>query len=144
MPEVEDVSVDQSLFVLPEPEWRLDKMAVSATHADFEMTCDSTSDANLVVEVKPVCMTFENYYCGFTADSHPAFKLVGTTAGTMERRNGDPTTVEIIWCARAHARSTHARSSEPTTAAPAATAPGRRRCPWPLLPLCTPLPPRGS
>jgi len=96
VPEVEDVNVDTSLFVLPEPEWRIDKMEVSATHADFEITCDSTGDADLVIEVKPVCMTFENYFCGFTPDSHPAFKLVGETAGTMERRNGAPTPVQIM------------------------------------------------
>ena len=40
-------------------------------------------------------MTFEDYYCGLTADSHPSFSIVGPSAGKMERRNGDPTDVTI-------------------------------------------------
>ena len=34
-----------------------------------------TDDKDLVIDVKPVCMTFEDFYCGFTADSHPAFSV---------------------------------------------------------------------
>jgi hypothetical protein len=43
-----------------------------------------------------VCMTFEDFYCGFTADSHPAFSVSPAT-GTMERRNGTPTRL-IVHC----------------------------------------------
>jgi hypothetical protein len=39
-------------------------------------------------------MTFEDFYCGFTADSHPAFS-VSPTEGKMERRNGPPTQVKV-------------------------------------------------
>ena len=48
------------------------------------------------VSVRPVAMTYEPYFCGFTPDSHPAFS-VSPASGKMERRNGDPTTV-IVTC----------------------------------------------
>jgi len=95
-PEKLAVKVDASDYVLPEPEFRLTKMAVSATHEDFEITCASTGDTELTIEVSPVCMTFEDFHCGFTADSHPAFKVKsGMEKGTMERRNGPATPVTI-------------------------------------------------
>ena len=97
VPEIAEVVANAGDFVLPEPEFRITKMEVSATHEDFEMTCASTDDAELIIEVKPVCMTFEDYYCGFTADSHQAFSIVGPSKGTMERRNGPHTPVKIVW-----------------------------------------------
>jgi hypothetical protein len=96
VPEIAEVQVDTSDFVLPEPTFRIEKMEVSSTHADFEMQCASTDDKELVIEVKPVCMTFEDYYCGFTPDSHPAFS-VSPSKGTMERRNGPPTEL-VVTC----------------------------------------------
>ena len=58
------------------------------------MVCASTETKNLNIDVKPVCMTFEDFYCGFTADSHPAFS-VSPAKGTMERRNGPPTPITV-------------------------------------------------
>lgn len=58
------------------------------------MVCASTETKNLNIDVKPVCMTFEDFYCGFTADSHPAFS-VSPSKGTMERRNGAPTQITV-------------------------------------------------
>ena len=75
VPDIAEVQVDTSDFVLPEPEFRLTKMEVSSTHEDFEMFCGATDGKDLVIDVKPVCMTFEDFYCGFTADSHPAFSV---------------------------------------------------------------------
>jgi len=95
VPEIAEVQANQADFVLPEPEFRIDKMEVSATHADYEFTCASTEQGTYTVEVKPVCMTFEDYYCGFTADSHPSFSITGGAKGSMERRNGEPTQVQI-------------------------------------------------
>ena len=95
VPEALDVAVDTSDYVLPEPEFRIDKMEVSSTHEDFEMSCSSTEGGELKIEVKPVCMTFEDFHCGFTADSHPAFRVTGNAKGAMERRNGPPTPVTI-------------------------------------------------
>jgi len=64
------------------------------TDLDLEMTVDSVKGGAMPISVMPVCMTFEEFYCGFTADSHPAFS-VSPTEGKMERRNGPPTTVTV-------------------------------------------------
>jgi len=94
VPEVEEIVADTSMFVLPAESFKVSKMEVSSTNEDFEMFCDSLTPKDLVVEVKPVCMTFEDFYCGFTADSHPAFRCSPTT-GKQERRNGPPTQVKV-------------------------------------------------
>jgi len=47
-----------------------------------------------VIPVTPVCMTFEDFYVGFTEDSHPAFTCT-PTEGKMERRKGPPTEVTV-------------------------------------------------
>ena len=39
-------------------------------------------------------MTFEDFYCGFTPDSHPAFSC-NPTSGKTERRNGPPTSITV-------------------------------------------------
>lgn len=94
VPDAEVIIADTSNFVLPEPEWRLSKMAVSSTNEDFEMFCDSLTPKQLVIDVAPVCMTFEDFYCGFTPDSHPAFSC-NPTSGKTERRNGPPTSITV-------------------------------------------------
>ena len=94
IPEIQDVTVDTSAFVLPEASFKVSKMEVSQTDADFEMFCASTDDKTLVIDVAPVCMTFEDFYCGFTADSNQAFSVT-PTSGKMERRNGPPTELTI-------------------------------------------------
>jgi len=94
MPDVEEIESDASQFVLPEPKWNVNKMEVSATDDEFEISCGATDTKSLVVEVKPVCMTFENFFCGFTPDSHPAFSVTPST-GTLERRNGPPTGLTV-------------------------------------------------
>ena len=67
-------------------------------------------------------MTFEDYYCGFTSDSHPAFS-VSPDAGKMERRNGPPTTVTVT-CnpkasrdARGPAAAPYSRPRDPPSSA---------------------------
>lgn len=50
--------------------------------------------ATLDIEVKPVCMTFEDYYAAFSKDSHPSFSVTPTT-GRMDRRGGEPTLLTI-------------------------------------------------
>jgi len=47
-----------------------------------------------VIDVRPVMMTYEEFYCGFTRDSHPAFS-VSPDSGKMEKRGGAPTQVEV-------------------------------------------------
>ena len=96
VPDVAEVNVDTSAFVLPEPSFKVSKMEVSDTDDEFEFTCSSTKVGEIVIDVKPVCMTFEDFYCGFTADSHPGFS-VSPNKGAMERRNGPPTHLKVTW-----------------------------------------------
>jgi hypothetical protein len=49
----------------------------------------------LEIAVKPVCMTFEDYYAGFGPDSHPSFAVRPAT-GRMDRRGGEPSVLEIV------------------------------------------------
>lgn len=88
VPEAEEMDATKAgiEFVLPKS---------GMTDLDFDMFCDSTGAAkDMTIDVRPVAMTFEEFYCGFTADSHPAFS-VSPTSGKMERRNGPPTTVTV-------------------------------------------------
>merc|ERR1719487_523481 len=82
------------MFVLPEASFKVEKLEVSQTNKDYEMFCDSTGEKELVVEVPPVCMTFEQFVTGFTKDSHPAFSCT-PESGKTERRNGPPTEVTV-------------------------------------------------
>lgn len=94
VPEVQQVVADASDFVLPEPRWNVNAMAVTNIDGEFEFGCASTDDGEIVIDVAPVCMTFEDFYCGFTPDSHPSFSVTPTT-GKMERRNGPPTSLKV-------------------------------------------------
>ena len=47
-----------------------------------------------VISVRPVCMTFEEFYCGFTADTPTCFSC-NPTEGKMEKRNGPPTDIKV-------------------------------------------------
>lgn len=46
------------------------------------------------IEVKPVCTTFEDYYAGFSKDSHPSFS-VAPAIGRVHRRGGEATLLTI-------------------------------------------------
>jgi hypothetical protein len=46
------------------------------------------------IEVKPVCMTFEDYYAAFSKESHPSFSVAPAT-GRMDRRGGESTMLTI-------------------------------------------------
>jgi hypothetical protein len=49
----------------------------------------------LTIAVKPVCMTFEDYFAAFSKDSHPSFSVAPAT-GRMDRaRGGEPTYLDI-------------------------------------------------
>ena len=54
----------------------------------------SSKGAELLLEVKPVCMGFEDYYVAFAQGSHESFS-VGPVAGRMDRRGGEPTELEV-------------------------------------------------
>jgi hypothetical protein len=50
---------------------------------------------SMTIAVKAVCMTYEDYYAAFSADSHPSL-AVSPAAGRMDRRGGEPTMLEIV------------------------------------------------
>jgi len=82
-------------FVLPEPRFNPNTMTETQFDEELEVFANPGDQAKLVIEVKPVAMAFEDFYCGFTADSHPAFEVTQNACGKMERRNGPPTPVEV-------------------------------------------------
>lgn len=67
----------------------------SVPDGEHSMNIPSTSAGEtLTIEVRPVCMTFEDYYAGFSADSFPGFSVSPAT-GRMDRRGGEPTVLNI-------------------------------------------------
>ena len=67
----------------------------SVPDGEFTMNIPSTSDGETMdVTVKPVCMTFEDYFAAFSADSFPGFSVSPAT-GRMDRRGGEPTILTI-------------------------------------------------
>ena len=50
--------------------------------------------ASYDVSVKPVCMTFEDYYAAFSPDSHPSLS-VSPAIGRMDRRGGEATIMTV-------------------------------------------------
>jgi hypothetical protein len=54
----------------------------------------SSSGGTLIIDVKPVCMTFEDYYAAFSPNSHPSLSVSPVT-GRMDRRGGETTPLEI-------------------------------------------------
>lgn len=86
VPETEEIVADESQFVMKNK---------AMTDLDFEMFLDaSTESKSIVVDVRPMMMTYEDFYVGFTADSHPAFSCT-PTSGAMEKRNGAPTQITV-------------------------------------------------
>lgn len=51
--------------------------------AELDMFVIGDASSTLDITVKPVAMAFEDFYCGFTADSHPAFSVTAASFGKM-------------------------------------------------------------
>lgn len=67
----------------------------SVPDGEFQMNvAASSSGQELNIEVNPVCMTFEDFYAAFSADSHPSFSVTPST-GRMDRRGGEPSYLTI-------------------------------------------------
>lgn len=79
-------------FVRPVERWPGDPAAAIA--ADFDLGRVSKIGTGFEFEVEPACMTFEDYYAGFTADSSPAF-VVEPAFGRMDRKGGAPTVLKV-------------------------------------------------
>ena len=56
----------------------------------------SGSGTSITIPVKPVCMTFEDYFAAFSKDSHPSFSVTPFT-GRMDRRGGEITEL-VVTC----------------------------------------------
>ena len=50
----------------------------------------SSKGGDMEIEIKPFCMSFEDYFAAFAPGSHPSLK-VSPCAGRMDRRGGEPT-----------------------------------------------------
>jgi hypothetical protein len=46
------------------------------------------------VAVKPVCMTYEDFFAAFSPDSHPSFSIT-PAFGRMDRRGGEPSMLNL-------------------------------------------------
>ena len=46
------------------------------------------------IEVAPVCMTFEDFFAGWSPDSNPGFSVSPVT-GRMDRRGGEKTVLNV-------------------------------------------------
>lgn len=90
---------NQALCVLKEPEWNVNKMALSATDEDFVMQTSSMGDAVCEVVIEPPFNTYEDYVVGFTADSSDKITIVHEESsdieGRTDRRGGEPLVYKI-------------------------------------------------
>lgn len=67
----------------------------SVPDGEFQMNVASQSSGQEIqLEVKPVCMTFEDYFAAFSPDSHPSFSVRPAT-GRMDRRGGESTFLTV-------------------------------------------------
>lgn len=89
----------QALCVLKEPEFNVNKMAVSATDEDYVIECSAMGDAELIIEVEPSMNTYEEYFYGLTADSASQISVSAEESspieGKMDRRGGKPNVIKL-------------------------------------------------
>jgi len=70
-------------------------IASSVPDGDLSYSVASTSSGTSVeLEIKPMCMGFEDFYASFTSDSHASLS-VSPPAGRMDRRGGESTFMNI-------------------------------------------------
>jgi hypothetical protein len=55
----------------------------------------TTASSSYEIAVKSPCMTFEDYYAAFAPGSHPSLSVT-PSAGRMDRRNGEPTIMQVV------------------------------------------------
>mgnify|MGYP006136522369 CR=1 FL=1 len=62
---------------------------------DFEVSCDSGLDTEVNIDIRPMFNTYESFICGLTADSDSSMKMTTPFEGQMDRRGGEPFTINI-------------------------------------------------
>lgn len=67
----------------------------SVPDGEITMSASSSSASEIAIDVAPVCMTFEDYFAGFSQDSNPAFSVSPAT-GRMDRRGGELTHLTVM------------------------------------------------
>ena len=88
-----------ALIVLPEPSWKVSMMAVSDVDEVIELQCAAMDYTETAIDIEPMMNTYQDYFFGFTADSHASFTIdhdrSSPIEGTMGRRGGEPLTVVV-------------------------------------------------
>jgi len=83
-------------FATDIPEGMVFKVS-SIPDGTVEMNCGANGKGvDFALEVKPVCMGYEDFYAAFAPGSHESFS-VSPSAGRMERRGGEPSLL-VITC----------------------------------------------
>jgi hypothetical protein len=68
----------------------------SVPDGEYSMSVASSgSGGALTIPVKPICMTFEDFYAAFSKDSHPSLSVSPVT-GRMDRRGGEITELTVF------------------------------------------------
>ena len=70
---------------------------IMSTRPDEEISLNIAANGSgetLTLQVQPVCMTFEDYFAGFTADTPPIFSVTPAT-GRMDRRGGETSELNV-------------------------------------------------
>lgn len=68
----------------------------SVPDGEIQMSASSSGSSEVTIDVNPVCMTYEDYFAGFSADSSPVFS-VSPALGRMDRRGGEVTQL-VVTC----------------------------------------------
>lgn len=73
-------------------------IAASVPDGEFSFqVAASSKGGEMEIEIKPFCMSFEDYYAAFAPGAHPSLK-VSPCAGRMDRRGGESTFL-VVSCA---------------------------------------------
>jgi hypothetical protein len=90
-----DAVVAGGITVDPNIPAGMEFVPASVPDGEFTFQVSSTGQGgSLQISVQSPCMTFEDYYAAFSPGSHPSLS-VSPSAGRMDRRQGDPTALEI-------------------------------------------------
>lgn len=90
-----DAVVAGGITVDPNIPAGMEFVPASVPDGEFTFQVASTGQGgSLQISVQSPCMTFEDYYAAFAAGSHPSLS-VSPSAGRMDRRQGEPTIMEI-------------------------------------------------